>query len=386
MIIQKHGVKELVLDSMVFSVSQLNYTVKSVLENSEYLLEIYVKGEISNFKRLASGNAFFTLKEKNSSVKCFMKRVNADEMDESIKDGDEVVVRGSVSVYQQRGEYCLDVEDLYKQGVGDLHRKFLELKAKLEKEGLFDDEKKRSIPLYPESIGVVASAAGVVAKDIVDTVKRRYPLARVVLSPAAVQGESAAESIMLGIERLEERNVDVIIVARGGGSLEDLWCFNDEFLARKIFSCSIPVVTGIGHESDFTIADFVADLRAPTPSIAAERATPDKQGLLRALDGFEDSLLSRLKGFVGNTNNLLESYEYKLRVIARSLLRDRKEELDLLAGGLQGFNVKAVLKRGFCVALKKGRTIRDKGGVCKGDTLVLLLGDGSVKVKVVEVE
>ncbi len=385
MLIQRHGVKEVILDSLVFSVSQLNSSVKSVLESNEYLYDVYVKGEISNMRRLESGSVFFTLKEKNSSLKCFMKRINADELDEDVKEGSSVIVRGSIGVYAARGEYYLEVEDVYKQGIGELYKKFLELKEKLEQEGLFEESNKKKIPLYPESIGIVTSPTGAVIKDMVNTLERRYPLTKIFVSPATVQGSKASKSIIRGIEQLEENNVDVIIIARGGGSLEDLWCFNDELLARKIFSCKTPIITGIGHETDYTIADFAADLRAPTPSIAAERATQSMEEIQRSLRSTTTHMHDLTMRKASELKAGVEDNAYRVKLLAKSYAEKKKLELLRMENSLRHTNHEAILGKGYVLVEKNNELVKSKNKLKEKDKITLVFKDGKVKAKVSEV-
>lgn len=263
----------------VFSVSEVTQHIKHVIDS--YVQPLFVEGEIANMTWHSSGHMYFSLKDAEATLRAVFFRNWNKLLQFKPKDGDQVVCYGSVTVFEKSGQYQLNVSRMYSSGKGNLQKQFEELKEKLSKEGLFEKERKRALPAYPETIGVITSATGAAFQDIRNIITRRYPC-RVLLYPATVQGKSAAGELIAGLEYFnKERSVDVIIIGRGGGSQEDLFCFNDEMLARAIASSSIPVVSAVGHEIDFTIADFVADLRAPTPSAAAELVVPDKTELLR---------------------------------------------------------------------------------------------------------
>lgn len=258
------------------SVSALNRYVKNLIDNDELLGMVYIKGEISNFKKHYSGHLYFTLKDESCLIKCVMFKTYTPNLDFEPKDGDSVLILGSVAVYERDGIYQIYVKGMEIDGVGALYAEYEKLKARLAEEGLFDEDKKKPIPMLPKSIGVITSKTGAVIRDIINVTTRRFPNVNIKLYPASVQGTGAAATIVKALEYFNEaKNVDVIIVARGGGSLEDLWPFNEEATARAIYASEIPVISAVGHETDFTIADFVADLRAPTPSAAGELAVPE---------------------------------------------------------------------------------------------------------------
>ena len=262
------------------TVSALNRYIKNLIDNDEILNMVYIRGEISNFKAHYTGHMYFTLKDESSLIKCVMFKTYTSNLNFAPKDGMSVVILGSVSAYERDGIYQIYVKGMEIDGVGALYAEYEKLKEKLASEGLFDEKYKKKIPMLPRSIGVVTSKTGAVIRDIINVTTRRFPQVNIKLHPAAVQGKGAAETIVKAIKYFNEvRNVDVIIVARGGGSLEDLWPFNEEITARAIFESEIPVISAVGHETDFTIADFVADLRAPTPSAAGELAVPELSDL-----------------------------------------------------------------------------------------------------------
>ena len=317
---------------LTVSVSQLNNYIKRVLDNNSYLSDIKVTGELSNFKFHSSGHIYASLKDEGGVIKLVMFRSFAQYLKFRPEDGMKVIVRGKVSVYEQGGTYQIYAESIEPDGEGSLYAAFEKLKTKLEELGMFDERHKKPLPLYPEKIGVVTAEGGAALQDILNITKRRYPLAEIVLFPVSVQGVSAAGEVAVAINYLNEHNAcDVMIVGRGGGSIEDLWAFNEEIVANAIFNSSIPVVSAVGHETDFTIADFVSDLRAPTPSAAAELVCPDIDELREYFLQVGPSLKFLLK-------NNLELKKAKLERLSNSyaFLRfsdtfsSRRQEIDML--------------------------------------------------------
>lgn len=336
-----------------YSVTELTYYLKYLLESDPGLRDLRVTGEISNLRPAASGHVYFSLKDEDASLNCAMWRSVALKLRNRMPgNGDQVVIRGKIDLYPPRGTYQLIVQDIQKAGLGDLHQRFIELRDQLKKEGLFDLQHKQALPFYPRNIGVVSSPTGAVIHDIINTLRRRFPHVRVLLSPATVQGSGAAKSIIQALDRLQaDRQAEVIILARGGGSLEDLLPFNEEAVARAVFDCRIPLISAIGHETDTTITDFVADQRAPTPTAAAELAVPDVREIHTSLDNAERRLRSTLTGFIAFRRQLLDDYESSLRAQLRNQLRERHRRLDILAEQLE-YN----LQKG----LQASRTTLDK--------------------------
>ncbi|HEX7593763.1 MAG TPA: exodeoxyribonuclease VII large subunit, partial [Anaerolineae bacterium] len=261
------------------SVAQLVRQIKDVVESDEVLRDVWVRGEVSNFIQAASGHLYFTLKDRDAGIKCVMWRTDAARVFKLPANGDAIDVHGRVSMYEARGDVQLYVDEIKLAGAGALWQEFERLRARLDAEGLFAAEHKRALPQFPRTIGVVTSREGAVFHDICNVLRRRYPLVEILLAPTLVQGESAAPKIVGAIETINQFDIDLLVVARGGGSIEDLWAFNDERVARAIYASRVPVISAVGHETDFTIADFVADVRAPTPSAAAELAVPDAREL-----------------------------------------------------------------------------------------------------------
>ncbi|RLC60253.1 MAG: exodeoxyribonuclease VII large subunit, partial [Chloroflexota bacterium] len=282
-----------------YTVSQLTGYIRRLIEDDPELSDVWVEGEVSNFSRASSGHCYFTLKDAGSQIGCVMWRSVAKVQDYLPVGGDLVLAHGRVGVYEAGGRYQLYVDQLRPAGVGDLYRQFELLKARLEAEGLFAPERKRPLPRFPRRIGVVTSPSAAALRDILNVLGRRYPLAEVLLAPTPVQGDDAPPQIVAAIEALNGRDdVDIIIVARGGGSLEELWAFNDERVARAVAASRIPVICGVGHETDFSLADFAADVRAPTPSAAAELVAPDRAELRAQVAGLAAALVTALQGVV----------------------------------------------------------------------------------------
>lgn len=394
-----------------FTVSQLNMYIKMLLGNDEHLSDVLVKGEISNFKLHSSGHMYFTLKDNKAAVKCVMFSSQAGKISFAPSDGMLVTAAGYISVYEKSGQYQLYVSDMMEEGEGALYVKFEKLKKQLADEGLFDESKKIPIPLIPEIIGVVTSSTGSVIKDIINVLDRRYPKYKLVIYPSPVQGKGAEVEISAGIRYFNEvRPVSVIIIARGGGSIEDLWPFNEESLARTIFNSKVPVISAIGHETDFTIADFVADMRAPTPSAAAEIAVPE----LNALKDLLQNSKNRLRNLIVN---IIKEKETSLRNLAGRPVMTRPEEIfnaaaltvDRISEKMHSFFKRIIEKkdsdfreitakmellsplgtiaRGYCVISKSdGHVITSIKGIEKGEMVTARIADGLIISEVIKTE
>ena len=318
-----------------FTVSQYNQAIKNFLDSKSECQNVHMRGEISNYKGHTRGHLYFTLKDEDSKINAVMFSSSAGKLNFEPKDGDEVLVDGRISVYVPNGGYQVYVDKMTLAGNGDLLKKFEELKNKLMEEGLFDQAKKKPIPKYPEKIGIVTAPTGAAIRDILSTIKRRYPLCETLLFPSLVQGELAAPDIVRQIERAQEYDLDVLIVGRGGGSIEDLWAFNEEIVARAIYASNIPIISAVGHEPDFTIADFVADLRAPTPTGAAEMAVPNMVDLINLIKQMEIRLNR-------NVTNKIEFLSKSLKALSTSYVLSnpfasfeiREQKLDTLINRL----------------------------------------------------
>ena len=390
----------------VHSVSDVNRYLKDLLAREPLLSGLSVRGEISNFKQYPSGHCYFTLKDANSALKCVMFRSRAQYLRFLPQNGMQVVAGGTISVYERDGVYQLYVDSLMPEGTGDLALAFEQLKKKLSAEGLFDQSRKQPLPAFPKKIGVVTSPAGAVLRDIYRVSKRRWPSAQLVLYPVQVQGEGAAEQIARGIDFFaEEYAVDVIIAGRGGGSMEDLWAFNEEPVVRAIAACPVPLISAVGHETDFTLADFAADVRAATPSQAAELAVPDRAEVKRQVENLTSQLTRQMRREIDLRRQRLD-HVLQSRVMRQphSMLAERRQRLDFLLAGLQNtakqelqnkshglklllnrlaaINPAAVLGRGYGIVMKQDKLVSSINAVEIDDEIQLSLTDGSLKARV----
>ena len=389
------------------TVTQLNKYLKDRFDEDENLNAILVKGEISNFKNHYTGHLYFTLKDENSLIKCIMFKSYAERLAFKPKDGMKVMVFGSVSVFERDGVYQIYAKSMLEDGMGDLHEQFEQLKAKLEKEGLFDESHKKPIPLYPKVIGVLTSQTGAVIRDIINVSTRRNPHVHISLLPVPVQGPGAAEQIAEKIKTMNEKKLaDVLIVGRGGGSLEDLWPFNEEIVARAIYDSEIPIISAVGHETDFTIADFVADLRAPTPSAAAELAVPDiyelKQKILSYQNRYRLALKKKIELIrlryekcmkssaftdpmrkIRDNSVLLDSYFKRLEIKIKEVQKDKKSKYIELITKLDALSPLKTLTRGYTITEKDGKIVKSAEQLKTDDNIKLKFFDGEKNAKII---
>lgn len=385
------------------TVSQVANFLKDLLEADPILADLWVTGEVSNHIRAGSGHHYFTLRDAEGAIRCVQFRPARGS--EFLQDGAQVLAHGRISIYTVRGDLQFYVDQVKPEGVGALQQAFEELQRQLDAEGLFGIARKRELPGFPRRIGVVTSPTGAVIQDITNVLQRRYPLAELVLAATPVQGDSAAPGIVNAIGALNsEPGIDVIIIARGGGSIEDLWAFNEEIVARAIFASDIPIVSGVGHETDVTIADLVADVRAPTPSAAAELVAPDRRELAAAVAGFAQTLSDRTSRLVSDQRMRLEQAVDRLGFLAPDTRMQRQRVDDLLrAAGqavgrsldihrerlrslerqLSTLDPSAILARGYAVVRgEDGATIKSIAGLAPGDSLDLALADGEVSAEI----
>lgn len=393
--------------SSVITVSQLNFYIKSLLDESPALREIYITGEISNLTdHYRSGHIYLSLKDDKALVRAVMFAGNARHLRFKPEEGMKVIARGRVSVYEATGQYQLYIEDMQPDGIGALNLAYEQLKKKLSAEGLFSDDIKKPIPAYPKRIGVITSPTGAAVQDILNILGRRYPIAEVVFCPVLVQGENAPAQLIDAVERFNKANAaDVIIVGRGGGSIEDLWAFNDEKLARTIAKSDIPIISAVGHETDFTICDFVADLRAPTPSAAAELATPNMTELLSYFKSVKDSLpaimqrridfekqeLDNLASskvllspdeFINIRKNELDMLSADMIKAFKVILSENQREFSALSAKLDALSPLSVLSRGYSIVQNKNKVIKSAKELNIGQNITVKLSDGKAECEV----
>lgn len=393
----------------VYTVGQVNAYIKNMFTQDFMMSRIYVKGEVSNCKYHTSGHIYFTLKDETGALQAVLFAGNRKGLAFHMKDGDNVIVLGSVSVYERDGKYQLYAKEVILDGAGLLYQRFEALKQELEEMGMFAAEYKQPIPRYIRTMGIVTAPTGAAIRDIQNISRRRNPYVQVILYPAQVQGEGAAASIVNGIHALERLGVDVMIVGRGGGSIEDLWAFNEEVVARAIFECSVPVISAVGHETDTTIADYVADLRAPTPSAAAELAVYDIRELQGQLLTVRMELNRRMSEKLERCQERAKQYERNFKLLApasrinekRQMAADLAEKLqslmmqhlttarhglELYAGKLDALSPARKMSQGFAfIADVDGKGIRSVESLSKGDSLNIHMGDGRIKAQICEI-
>ena len=393
-------------EDMAISVSELNSYIKNKIADDEYLNNVLIKGEISNFKNHYTGHMYFTLKDENSLIKCIMFKSYAQKLDFMPKDGMKVFVLGGVSVFERDGIYQIYVKAMQEDGVGILYKKYEELKRRLDEEGYFDESHKQKIPLMPKVIGVLTSQTGSVIRDIINVSTRRNPNVQIRLYPVPVQGEGAAEKIADGIRFMNENNLaDVLILARGGGSLEDLWPFNEEIVAHAIYNSKLPIISAVGHETDFSISDFVADLRAPTPSAAAELAVPDIYEIKQKINVYQNRLRMSLvkkveimklryekcmnsRVFKEPTRNIndnylrIDNYIKRLENTIKIKQKEEKTKYIELISKLDALSPLKTLTRGYSIVETDNKIIKSSKQLSTGDKIKLRFSDGQKNAEI----
>ncbi len=392
----------------IYSVSSVNQYIKSLFMDDFALNHIYVRGEVSNCKYHTSGHIYFTLKDKGGAIACVMFAGNRKGLDFRMTEGMSVIAYGSVNVYERDGRYQLYVREMKQEGAGQLYEAYEAMKKRLLAEGLFDVEHKLSIPTYPKTLGIVTAKTGAALQDMLNVSLRRNPWLQIVFCPAQVQGEGAAASVVRAIQRLEAYGVDVMIVGRGGGSIEDLWAFNEEAVARAVYECTVPIISAVGHETDTTIIDFVSDLRAPTPSAAAELAVPDMRIVMERIENSREILHDRMNFAIRKKREELSAYERMLRHMSpeallnekRQRLMESEERMELLmerhlmqtrgqmavlAGRLQGLSPLKQLERGYAyVTDEQGHAVTHIERIEIGDMVQIAVTDGEIIANVLE--
>ena len=411
------------------SISDLTRYIKAKFDMDQHLNKVYIKGEISNFKHHTRGHLYFTLKDENSRIAALMFASSAAKLNFNPEDGQKVLVCGRISVYEATGNYQIYVESMEQDGIGNLYLEFEKLKKKLKEKGMFDEAHKKAIPKYPKKIGIITAPTGAAIRDILSTIKRRYPICETILFPALVQGENAKESIVKQINTAQEYDLDVIICGRGGGSIEDLWAFNEEIVAEAIYNCKIPIISAVGHEIDFTIADYVADLRAPTPTGAAEMAVPNYMDIINLINQYKirlnegvnntlkknqvrlDNITSsfvlknpmslyeikeqKLDNLIDSLNKLIKnkldnSKTRYLNVVSSNILKEptnllikKQHQFELLLNKVQILNPMSLLDKGYSVVKKDNKTIKDIKDIKIDDEINITLSKGTINAKVI---
>jgi len=366
-----------------YSVTECTLYIKALLETDTVLSNVRVSGELSNVTYHGSGHVYFTLKDADAQISCAMFK-SAAMRAPRLQSGERVTLTGNISVYAPRGNYQLIVSAAEKEGVGDLYRRFMELKEKLGREGLFDADRKRELPVLPKKIAVVTSPTGAAVRDIVRTLGRRFPHLEVIIVPTVVQGAEGAASIVASLGKAAALMPDVIIVARGGGSIEDLWCFNEEIVVRAVAACPVPVVAGVGHETDTTLVDFVADIRASTPTAAAELSVPNAEGIRTVLGGWGVQLNRSLQHYIDFKRQVLDDYGRRLQDGVAQHIRQKRHEISLLSAQLEGMDRTRILRQGYTLTLREGKLLASKQDVAAGEKIETVFADGRVASVVVD--
>ena len=392
------------------TVSKINAYIKNMFRQDYVLSRVSVKGEISNCKYHTSGHIYFTLKDEGGTLSAIMFATQAKSLSFHLSDGMQVIVSGRIEVYERDGKYQLYANSIVQDGIGDLYKKFEELKKQFQEMGYFESEYKRPIPYFSKKIGIVTASTGAAIHDIMNISYRRNPYVSLVLYPALVQGEGAASSIVSGIEKLDTMGMDVIIVGRGGGSIEDLWAFNEECVAEAIFNAKTPIISAVGHETDFTIADFVADLRAPTPSAAAELAVADIHQIENRIAGYEELVNKAFMKFISQKRAVIDNYSMRLKYLnpvsrinekritldrlkerlddnMSRLLKDYRHKLEVYASRLHGVSPLEKLGQGYsCTQNENGVPVTSVSNISLGDIITTTLKDGEIISQIKEVK
>ena len=398
------------MEERYLTVTALTKYIKYKFDHDHNLEEVLLEGEISNFKHNSRGHFYFTLKDENAQISATMFATYASRVNFEPEDGMKVFVRGNVTVYEPSGTYQINVKEIKTSGLGDLYIAYEKLKKELEAEGLFDISHKKPIPRFPNTVGVITSPTGAAIRDIINTIKRRYPLASVILYPAIVQGNDAKDNIVMQIKKANIDNLcDVLIVGRGGGSIEDLWAFNEKVVAYAIYNSNIPIISAVGHEIDFTIADFVADMRAATPTAGAELATPNVDALKDNILFYERTMTKRInyilnenkmrlmnydkiiesrnpKSVLKHKREILNNNSLRLNMFIHNILTNKKHQFDILKTSLDSLNPLSIMDKGYSINRINDKILTNINDVKCGDTLVTELKNGKVISKVMEVK
>ncbi len=398
------------MEEKYLTVSALTKYIKYKFDHDHHLEEVLLQGEISNFKHNSRGHFYFTLKDDGAQISATMFAAYASKVKFELSDGMKVFVKGNVTVYEPTGSYQINVKEIKTDGLGDLYLAFEKLKMELSKEGLFDLEHKKPLPRFPKTIGVITSPTGAAIRDIINTISRRYPLCSVILYPAIVQGDGAKDNIVSQIKKANIDNLcDVLIVGRGGGSIEDLWAFNERVVAYEIFNSQIPIISAVGHEIDFTIADFVADMRAATPTAAAELATPNIDALKANVDYYVQALSKKIdymireykmrlmnidrrlelnnpEAIINNKKDALKGYSDKLLMLINKIMVEKRHQFEIFKSRLEGVNPLKIMDKGYSISSVGDKIITDCDDVRIDDIMSTKLKNGMIISKVIEVK
>lgn len=395
------------MNDKYLTVTAINRYLKHKIDSDDHLQNVFLKGEISNFKRHNTGHLYFTVKDETSRISAIMFNMSAKNLGFEPRDGMNVLITGRISVYEPNGNYQIYTEFMQEDGLGNLYVAFEKLKKQLADEGLFDEKYKKPIPKFPNKIGIITANTGAAIRDMVTTIERRYLIAEIILFPSLVQGENAARDIVKNIELANNYELDVLIIGRGGGSIEDLWPFNEEMVARSIFRSEVPIISAVGHETDFTIADFVADLRAPTPTAAAELAVPNSKELTNYLkqltirlnenilknlhfnklkiDGFKNSFIIKNPMIIYETKKqAIDLLNFRLNEYINNLIKNQKVRLTNLIEQLKLVNPLNILERGYSLVYKDEKLLNNTKKIKINDTLKIIFFDGELLVQVKE--
>ena len=398
------------MEEKYLTVSALTKYIKYKFDHDHHLEEVLLQGEISNFKHNSRGHFYFTLKDDGAQISATMFAAYASKVKFELSDGMKVFVKGNVTVYEPTGSYQINVKEIKTDGLGDLYLAFEKLKMELSKEGLFDLEHKKTLPRFPKTIGVITSPTGAAIRDIINTISRRYPLCSVILYPAIVQGDGAKDNIVSQIKKANIDNLcDVLIVGRGGGSIEDLWAFNERVVAYEIFNSQIPIISAVGHEIDFTIADFVADMRAATPTAAAELATPNIDALKANVDYYVQALSKKIdymireykmrlmnidrrlelnnpEAIINNKKDALKGYSDKLLMLINKIMVEKRHQFEIFKSRLEGVNPLKIMDKGYSISSVGDKIITDCDDVRIDNIMSTKLKNGMIISKVIEVK
>lgn len=397
------------MNDKYLTITAITRYLKSIFDKNEHLNNVYLKGEISNFKYHTSGHLYFSIKDETSKINAIMFSSSASKLNFKPIDGMKVLVKGRISVYEATGNYQIYVSEMLEDGLGNLYLEFEKLKKKLEAEGMFKEEHKKQLPIYPKTIGIITAPTGAAIKDILSTIKRRYPIAKTILFPSLVQGDGAALNIAENIYKANNYDIDVLIVGRGGGSIEDLWAFNEEIVAKAIYESNIPIISAVGHEIDFTIADFVADYRAATPTGAAEIAVPNITDVFSSLEQNKIRLKEAMIKKIKYLNLLLDSYKstyviknplmmfdgikQKIDLLSKDLdnivskqIDNTKNKLNNIITKLELMNPLTILKRGYAIAYIDNKLIDDKVKLVKDNIINIKTNNRVIDAKVLDVK